>query len=260
MYVSLSNVWGRGIHEKEIFEYFSGNVRFPGTKPLFERPLVVLLFSNRSGSNLLAEHLKRSGRFIGFEEIFNFDFLKMVCSDNNIFNFCSYFEGIVLDNKSDDAFFGVKASADQFAMLFRWGTLGMFSSVHLINIERDDFVEQAVSMSIAHQTQSWTSESTSVRVPEFIFDDIEVRFGTFVAELAARRAIIQTTQMPSLTVRYDDLVKRPEITVQECCSFLGTLPKGVFTPNTILQKQSGPLNIEFTQRFRTEALERVMLI
>ncbi len=58
-------------HEESIIEFFQGNVRYTGPE-LFDQPLYCLGFFNRSGSNLLADHLRQTPYFSGFYEELNF--------------------------------------------------------------------------------------------------------------------------------------------------------------------------------------------
>ncbi|TKW65776.1 MAG: hypothetical protein DI616_12910 [Paracoccus denitrificans] len=52
-----------------------------------------------------------------------------------------------------------------------WNILSMFRGAKIINIERNDAVDQAVSMSIAKQTKSWSSEQGTATDPEYDYSD-----------------------------------------------------------------------------------------
>ena len=58
----------QGPHESKIRALFPDAFAWQGPEPLFSKPLYVLAFTNRSGSNLLADYLLQTGRFRGFGE------------------------------------------------------------------------------------------------------------------------------------------------------------------------------------------------
>jgi len=254
----ISHIWAKGEHELAIDEIFDGAVRYGERGPIFEMPLAILLFSNRSGSNLLAEHLTNSGRFAGFQEILNHDFVGSVVARHRMPTFPAYVEAIARDNCGDGAIFGVKSSTDQLAMLLRWNIPGMFSEFKVINIERADLVRQAVSMSIAMQTGSWSSDTEPAREPHYDFEQIAIYFEFFAGDLTGRRAFIDLLGADSRTFRYGEVVTNPLGVVKECCRLFGVEPPGELPLEPRIRKQGNERNREFAARFRREAVARGM--
>ncbi len=52
----------KGGHERSILSQFKGNVRFTGGKPVLDCGLILVAFTNRSGSNLLCDYLGQCPR------------------------------------------------------------------------------------------------------------------------------------------------------------------------------------------------------
>lgn len=247
------------IHEIRIKEIFDGNVFYQDGKELFDHPLVLLLFANRSGSNLLAERLVASKRFSGLQEMLNFDTVGEVSARHDIKSFPDYFRAMAAHNIGD-TFFGTKCSVGQLLMLMRWNILSMFQGAKIINIERNDVVDQAVSMSIAAQTKSWSSEQATVTEPVYDYSDIEKYLAHFVDDSIRRRALIQMIDFDSITIEYDDIVSNPRYVVSECCKLFGVTAPAEIPEQTRLKKQGGELNREFAARFRREAQERLLTV
>ena len=66
------DVLGRigGDHEKALREYFGAGAIYTG-EPVSDRPLYLMAFTNRCGSNLLAAYLNALRDFAGFDEELN---------------------------------------------------------------------------------------------------------------------------------------------------------------------------------------------
>ncbi|MBL3576174.1 Stf0 family sulfotransferase [Rhodovulum sulfidophilum] len=256
----IMRIWEKNFHETEIAQTFDGAVYYDGTGPVFDTPLAVLLFSNRSGSNLLAEHLINSGSFCGLGEVLNYDFVNSVKQKHGTPSFPKYLESIARDNARDGEIFGVKASIEQLAMLLRWKIPEMFSGIKIINIERHDLVEQAVSMSIAMQTKSWSSEIATDVEPVFDFEQIAQYFENFACNLADRRAFLDLLKVPSRTLNYHAVVSEPSLVVNECCRLFGVTPRRSLPSETMLKKQGTERNAHFAAQFRKVVLEQGMTL
>lgn len=239
------------IHEIRISEFFGGNVRFYRQEPVFDSPVALLLFANRSGSNLLAEHLLASGRFSSLQETLNFENVEDVAGRHGIGSFPEYLQAIAAHNIRGNIF-GTKCSLDQLMMLLRWNILSMFSGAKIINIERHDIVSQAVSMSIALQTKSWSSDVSPTTRALYDFDEIKQYFNAFASDIVKRKMMIDVLEFEARTFEYEQVVSEPFTVVSECCKLFGVLPPDRLPAHTQLKKQGGDLNREFSARFRQE--------
>ncbi|MRX52182.1 hypothetical protein GI374_17610 [Paracoccus sp. S-4012] len=245
------------IHEVKISDFYGGDVFFAQEEPIFQQPIALLLFANRSGSNLLAEHLLASGRFSGLQETLNYENVEDVSRRHGVKSFPQYVRAIAAHNMRH-GIFGTKCSLGQLAMLLRWNILSMFSGAKIINIERRDVVSQAVSMSIASQTESWSSDVPPTGDPVYRFDEIEKYFTHFTGDVIKRRILIDLLEIDARTFEYDEVVSKPFEVVSECCGLFGVpVPEGV-PERTRLKKQGGALNQEYSARFRQDLRRRLL--
>lgn len=239
-------------HQDKLFEHFSGRVKFHGEK--FGKTLVVMLFTNRSGSNLLGDYLVNSGNFSGFEEVLNWDFAIRAAQASNIQSFNNLLKGYYAHKTKEGQTFGVKASIGQLAMLVKWGYLDAFDEVRVIHIERDDIVSQAVSFSIASQTGSWISGMTPKAEPVFRYDEILGFLERIVQENAQGRIGVKALDLPVMRASYEDLVANPAAVVQRVHDWFG-FPFDASTVQTSMTKQASGTNEEFATLFREKFLK-----
>ncbi|MGV6847919.1 MAG: Stf0 family sulfotransferase [Marinibacterium sp.] len=257
------------VHEKKIPDTFDGQVAYSDG---MERPggtLGLLLFANRSGSNLLAEHLNASGHFRGFAEVLNFNFVAKAAGRHGVTTFPDYIRRMArqgadagtdkkTDGETDGGIFGMKCSAGQLMMLARWNILAMFDTVRIVNIEREDLVEQAVSMSIAKQTGQWSSDMDGRAEPGYDFDQIRTSLDDMAQMTAAKRAAIALLDLPSITVTYRAVVEDPAACVRRACDLFGVPSDFTLPETTRLQKQANARNADFAARFRTDMQARLI--
>jgi trehalose 2-sulfotransferase len=239
-----------GIHEIEIKKYFNNLVEFECGAPKFNVPLVILLFTNRSGSNLFADYITNLGLGGGFEEYFNFDNVVLHCDKFGIASFPDYVENIARTHVAEGVAFGVKANLDQMCMLVRWGVTEMFKDVIVLHVERSDLLDQAISMSIAIQTGQWTSQIEPINEHvEFKFDEVSE-----IIEYNSRMNTSGKIFAEALNYRYErfiyetfslnasDSMKRVSIA-------LGLGELNLEIPDARIQKQAGERNIQFREKY-----------
>ncbi len=127
------------------------------TSELENARVLFICFSNRCGSNYLAELLARSGLYNVAGEFLNFD---TVLNHQRIHAFRSlaeYFSILIRENKVGNNF-ACKVSATQLAMLHHVGLLQQIAPLSkFVMIERSDLLKQAISLDIASRTGQWTS-------------------------------------------------------------------------------------------------------
>lgn len=175
-----------GPHERKIREIFLENFVWRGNPPLFSKPLYIMAFTNRCGSNLLADYLRQTKCFRGFGEGLNWDIVQDSLQRYPVRSFPEYVAHLA-DADNTPGAWGIKASWDQILMLHRANIPAMFSGVQIIHPIRQDLLGQAISHWIAHQTNQWTSVQKGLDVvPEFACDRIEqilmgiVRSNTYI--------------------------------------------------------------------------------
>lgn len=242
-----------GGHEERIAALFPGRTHFEGDRPVFQQPLFLIGFTNRSGSNLLAEHMRSTRHFRGFREQLNHDTVASTTEREGYASFPEYVRGVVPADLGS-RYFGLKASWDQMLMLFRWRIDRMFPGVNVIHIHRRNVISQAVSFSIADQTKKWSSLHEGIAVePEYRYEEIQ---GRIYAIMFANMAIPHITSIlgvPTRQVLYETLARDPRPVMQRIGAFAGVDLSRWSPKEPRLQKQAGALNEAFEQRFKADS-------
>ena len=233
-------------HQGKIHDHFNGDVGWRGEQ--FQDTLVILLFTNRSGSNLLGDYLVEAGGFSGMAEHLNWDFVTSTATKLGINSFNDYLRGLCLHNSRDGRIYGVKASVGQMLMLARWGYFAAFKEVRVLHIEREDTVGQAVSFSIANQTDAWKSGAEAKATPEYRHSEVRHYLTQITEENGDGRIATAALGLPVHRVIYEHLVSEPETVVRDTYAWFG-LPVEGLSVRTSMKKQAGPLNEAFKAKF-----------
>ncbi len=243
-----------GNHQKEIENFFAGNVAYGGESPEFEFPLILMGFTNRCGSNLLAERLRLTGTFGGLYEHLNADAVANMAKETGAQSFPEHLSNIIPRHKGAAPVFGFKSSWDQLLMILRWRIDKMFSGLRIINIQRLDVLGQAVSYSIADQTKKWTSnQQGNGKTPVYDAYDIQNRLNGISNGNGMLRQICSVLDLDSYNLTYEDFLDSPIIELDKIHKWLGMPLRKIDVGARGLQKQSNNLNQQFVQRFRDEA-------
>ncbi|WP_071673680.1 Stf0 family sulfotransferase [Nioella nitratireducens] len=233
----------QGIHEKKLSKYFGRHAVYDGPQ-VFEYPLLLLGFTNRCGSNLLAGYLRSLPEFSGFNEQLNFDSVMRWSNREGVRTFPDYIQHVSRKKPR----YGFKASADQIAMLFRFGITRMYPSVRVLHIRRRDVLAQAVSYSIADQTKQWISSHEKQGEASYDRKDIEGRLNGFARQNEALRIAAQVFGYAYESVDYEDLTADSLGTVQKACRFFGTAePEALGAP--WVERQGDSVNQRFIELY-----------
>ena len=253
------DVLGRigGDHEKALREYFGAGAIYTG-EPVSDRPLYLMAFTNRCGSNLLAAYLNALRDFAGFDEELNHFRAIPICRREGIVTLPDYL--LWCARSSGDAIYGFKANWEQLGMVFRMGLDRLYAGVRVIHVRRLDTVGQAVSHAIASQTDQWTSLAPSrfEGTVRYDYDDIAKWVNGIVFANQMMHLIVSITRTPCLEVIYENLVENPAEEVARVAAWAGsdcTLRADFRSP---IQKQATPLNEDFRERFLSEAGARTL--
>lgn len=205
-------------HEEELVRFFGGYERIaedlqsigrrPDAGATESREDILICFSNRSGSNLLTDGLKRFGDLIESGEYFNYDVVIDFCTRKNITTLSGYYHALKAHV--------VGTSASVFCSKIGWGQLYFLSKVGFVEkllprakyvlTRRRDVLAQAVSFSIASQTGRWTSEHEG-RSSEVGFDlnDISNRLSGILLSNYYFDRYFALTGKPKAEIVYEDL-------------------------------------------------------
>jgi len=245
----------RGVHEKYIRERFKDKACFDLSQPVFSNPLILLAFSNRSGSNLLGQYLRSAG-FKGFREQLNYPGILRTTERENLTSFPDYIKFIAKGDKP----FGTKASTDQLAMILRLNIANMFNGLKVIHIIRTDSIQQAISYSIADQTKQWTSEQQALPgvEPQFHYEDIAKRTNNALINRASVPFLCKVFNLPYLGIFYEGLIADPYAVMQKIGNFLDHDLSDWEAPQKTILKQSNQLNQQFKRQFLDTLREKIL--
>lgn len=239
----------RDVHQGLIQTHFSGRVQFDATGPVIQHPLLILAFTNRSGSNLLGDYLRQTGTVGGMGEYLNSDTARNLSTREGLNNFPDYLHHLSQRLCKPGQMFGVKASAEQLGFLRDWRLIEMFSRVSVIHIHRDDLMAQAVSHWIARETGQWTSLQKR-RSDQIRFDAeriLNIARDITTADHAIRRECA-LSQLPYLSASYEELRNNPKVLVDRIGLFAG-LDTGDWQPAAPkIAKQANETNVDFLAR------------
>lgn len=243
-----------GVHQREIEAMFEGRVAFDGSEPVIGGALVVIAFTNRSGSNLLAEYIRICGSVNPLHEPLNAPRVRKMRLDSQARTFPAHVSWLAGKGFCGASTYLVKASWEQILMLLRWRIDRMFTSLRIIHIERLDVLAQAVSFSIAAQTGRWTSEQPGNGAsPHYDRADILKRLEFIRLGNGMIRQMCSVLEIDTIRVTYEDLLDRPVAEVQRVHDWMG-VPFGTFDiGHAGLERQATERNSAFVARFRAEA-------
>ena len=144
----------QNFHGSKIIDYFGDeNVNLLNSEVDLERysPLFIC-FTNRSGSNAIAEDISSIDGFKFYGEMLNFDAVINNSKLHKISSFYYYLDWLFSKNKNKRPI--IKCSYDQLIFLYNQGYLkNYFINSQFILLERRDLISQAVSHFIASNSK-----------------------------------------------------------------------------------------------------------
>lgn len=230
-------------HEKALRKHFRTQCTYDGPVA-FKAPLMLIGFTNRCGSNLLAGYLRAAKGVAGFQEQLNHDVVAKVSREQGIESFADYIRHV--SNRT--ARHGFKAGVEQVAMLYRLGIARMYPSVRVLHITRRDTLAQAVSFSIADQTKQWVSWQPRKSEPRYDRADIDRRLDWIALQNESMRVASRIYGFAYGHVTYESLVRSPSEAVDRAATFFGLQPPETL-PKPRLARQADAVNADFTERY-----------
>lgn len=248
-------------HEKALRSFLKSDVVYDGPE-IFDHPLYCLGFSNRSGSNLLAEYLTATPYFSGFQERLNFKTVKSLSTKWGIDSFPDYFQETNARLGKDQFVCGFKASAGQLMMLQRYGIPRMYKGgMRIIHITRNDLVGQAVSFQIASQTKQWNSKQAAVAGDKTVHFDAKQITRMIDAAQASANGIAMFAEIfgyPRIHVTYEELVEAPEKVLRQIAQFSGQQAADWPVAKPSLKRQASEVN-ELLRKQYLESIRQSLL-
>ncbi|MCG6885036.1 MAG: Stf0 sulfotransferase family protein [Silicimonas sp.] len=217
-----------------------------------DRDLVLLAFTNRSGSTHLGQLLASAPDLYGFREDLNHTTVCRRAGAEGLTDLTAYVAHITAIGATSGAGFGLKASAEQLRLVRLAGIDGMFNRTTVIRIRRRDRIAQAVSLWMARETREWSSRQTPSGAP-LTYDHRTLRrhLDSVQSAESALDLVLSILPYQVLNVDYDELCSAPENVVATLRAGLG-LPPSKAPLSSWVKRQSSPEKSAFVARFREE--------
>lgn len=243
--------------ERRIEELFQGRVTLDDAEhPLPRRPAILICFTNRSGSNYLAELLETTGTVNRAREFFNPPFVEKLSRRHGIASFPDYCRHISEAFRPENRYWAAKVGINNLRLLLRTGVVPqLYDPVQFVFVERRDLLEQATSFSIAAQTRQWTAlHQEADHEPSFDPYDLHRRLGSLKKRNADFKRLF-TALGPPVHVFYEDLYTDPVGTVRRTLAELGLEPADPRPEDCSLRIQRTERNREFKRRWLASLTE-----
>ncbi|HEV2363640.1 MAG TPA: Stf0 family sulfotransferase [Caulobacteraceae bacterium] len=215
---------------------------------------VLMAFVNRSGSNLVADALKTTGRFAGFEEILNDSTIRTLAKRYGSRTFEEYLTRVHDEQVAvPGQIWGLKAGAAQLAMLFRTKAIPRLLRPTVVYVRRRDIIGQAISLFIAEQNARWTTLDEG-RNAEVLYDGprILAHFRSISTSYSLLDQVLTISGLPCFTIFYEEFLDRPNELVSRLGVSLsgeGLLPR---LEALTLKQQRDDRNYDFRKRFAAD--------
>lgn len=246
-----------GMHERELTKLFDDRMRFDGMSPIFEHPLMIIAFTNRSGSNLVCDYVTQSGRVGGAGEFLNHEVVAKRCMEAQIGSLPDYIVNLYQLLGRQQNILALKASWDQLAMLLRNNILAMFPKIFVLHCTRVDTLSQAVSYAIALSNGRWMQlrnglpedplESTGA--DPISLAEIEQQMEVLHRANLLIRLLCEAHGLQRWEIGYERLCQDKGAHLAQCLRAMEIVPTGWMPGEPHLERQAGARNIELSAAF-----------
>lgn len=211
---------------------------------------VIVAFTNRSGSNYLAELMASSGQINLATELLNAETIIRVSRKQGLKTFRDYFLGSAVHGRVG-GIFAFKAALDHFYILERAGMLDeILGNAFVIHIERSDKILQAISLDIAMQTERWASyQGPATRVPRYAQERVAARLQEVTAKANDTTEFLAYRGTPNLSVSYELLTSCPQCVIEAISKIADIDGLSAFVDKVAVQRQATETNLEWRRLF-----------
>jgi LPS sulfotransferase NodH len=153
---------------------------------------------------------------------------------------------------SPSGVFSCKIHWEHLAMIDNVGLMGLFKGAAVVIVQRSDILGQAISWSIAEQTNSWISTQEPVRSPVYSREAIDRHIRQIIEQEKSWRLLLLQLDIVPLVVNYEEFCHSPKTWVRRIAQIVE-----VRLPSQLKLKAS-PLQIQRTseaERWRNVYLE-----
>lgn len=236
-------------HLQKISGYFGGLERRPAEIPS-DITFIFICFTNRSGSNYLAELLTSDQTLPEAGENLNFDTVIAHAREKNLPSFQGYMSFLVRRTQRN-GFVTIKVAPGHLELLARTGILDqIIACSRFIVIERSDKLAQAISHLIAFQTGTFMSTmDAGGTIPVFDHGQLDVIIGNIAAEYRDFNLFFARNGLVPLHVIYEQLVDAPAQILNFLGKRLGIEGLRVDPEHLRLDRQAGRLNEQWREMY-----------
>lgn len=244
-------------HEAKFIAHFGEE----GLRPMHAkgdkgRKTYIICFTNRCGSNMLAELIATNPAFGKAGEYLNAPGVLRNATRREHKTMAQHLNWLRRAKASAHGIFGIKLSYRQLFFLARTGFVsGMFGDVRFVHIRRRNVLDQAISHAIASQTKTWTSKQAAAKdagTADFKPAHIARLMDSINEANAKFRTYFEVFGFDAVDVVYEDLVEDVQSQGDRVLRGIGFCgPDVKVNPGlTLLRKQGNALNDSFAQKFR----------
>lgn len=243
-------------HLTNVAQYFGQVARAPAYIP-DDVKFIFLCFTNRSGSNFMAELLASDKRLPLAGENLNFDTVIEHARQKSFKSFQQYFSFLVWYTKENNTV-SIKISPSHIELLGESGILDqILDRSRFVLIERSDKLAQAISHLIAFQTGKFMSTmdvQQARAAPVFDREKLNEIIATITDEYRDFSLFFARNGIVPAQVIYEQMVRNPVQTLAFVSDMIG-VPGLEIKPETVrLERQAGRLNAEWRQKYLQEEI------
>jgi LPS sulfotransferase NodH len=246
------------IHHQKIAEHFKHDAKTfeAGQHALAEalhalKGFFVVCFTNRCGSNFLAQAIASEGRLPQAGEVLNFDTVTYQAAKFKLPSYPAFLAHLVPRVAGKNKIFGCKASVGQLLSLYNLGVLHhVKDKLTLIHVQRQSHVDQAISMYIASRTRKWTSTQEGVDAEiDYEPDELLSILENICRQNAAFQSLFELLQVDAVPVQYERLVEEPLKVVRRVGRRMGLQNLRYVAEKVTYEKQADATNQALKERW-----------
>lgn len=247
--------WPNNNHLKQVESFFGETSRYYNGHSGVDR-YVFLCFTNRSGSNYLAEILASDGTLPRAGEKLNWDVVVEQSRKFGLGSIQEYFSHLSRRSAKSRTV-ALKVAPPQIEMLAKAGVFdAVMSRSYFLVIERSDKLAQAISHEIAFQTKNFTSLMESSRPavePEFRPERIDRVIDNIARSYVYFQKFFSRNGVVPVQVSYEQLVDDPSHTLGFIARHIGIDDLSLNREALRLERQAGPRNQVWRRNYLMES-------
>ena len=228
-------------------------VRVPLDPALYEDvSFVFICFTNRCGSNFIAQTLASDGRLNVASEWWNGGEIIKVCQHQNLETINRYIEGTCRFNMRSGRLLS-KIGIENLVLLYQ---SGFFESPSLrsqfLFIERSGKLDQAISLALALETSAWAHDNEATRArseADFSRAKIDEHMRDIIDKNRRFNEFFDMNGIAPLRINYEAFVARPDFYTKWIGKHLGIDDLRNVPANVTLKKQTDETTAAWRQRY-----------